>query len=66
MEMTQQWHSAAEFFNMGGYWFFVWGSYAVALLVMVVEPLLARHRHRQALLAAARAREDDDLDKDNA
>jgi len=62
--MTQEWNSAAEFFHMGGYWFFVWGSYAVALLLMVAEPLLARRRHRQALRAAAQAHEDDDFDKD--
>jgi heme exporter protein D len=48
------WGSAQEFFHMGGYGFYVWGSYAVTLGVMVVEPLLARRRHRQALQDAAR------------
>jgi heme exporter protein D len=48
------WGSAQEFFHMGGYGFYVWGSYAVTLGLMVAEPLLARHRHRQALRAAAR------------
>jgi len=42
------WNSTGEFFAMGGYGLYVWGSYSAALLLMVVEPLLARHRHAQA------------------
>ena len=48
------WNSASEFFHMGGYGFYVWGSYAVALALMLTEPLLARRRHQQALKDAAR------------
>ena len=48
------WGSASEFFAMGGYGFYVWGSYAVAAALMLAEPLLARRRHRQALRDAAR------------
>ena len=47
------WNSASEFFDMGGHGFFVWGSYAVCLLVMTLEPLLAVRRRRQALKQAA-------------
>jgi heme exporter protein D len=47
------WGSAQEFFHMGGYGFYVWGSYIVALAVMLLEPLLTRHRHQQALRDAA-------------
>ncbi len=47
------WGSAAEFFAMGGHGYFVWMSYAAALALMLAEPLLARARHRQALLQAA-------------
>ena len=39
--------SWSEFFNMGGYAFFVWTSYAFALLMVVaniVMPLLQRKR----------------------
>jgi heme exporter protein D len=43
------WSSAAEFFAMGGYGLYVWGSYAVALLLMVAEPLLVVRRRRRAL-----------------
>jgi len=52
------WGSAQEFFHMGGYGFYVWGSYAVALLLMLTEPMLARQRHRQAKRDAAREAED--------
>jgi heme exporter protein D len=43
------WNSAADFFAMGGYGLYVWGSYAVAALAMTLEPLLATRRHRRAL-----------------
>lgn len=43
-----QWDSAASFFHMGGYGLYVWGSYAVVVLFMVVEPLLVAHRNRKA------------------
>lgn len=42
------WDSAAAFFQMGGYGLYVWGSYAVAVVCMVAEPLLVAHRHRKA------------------
>jgi heme exporter protein D len=45
------WNSWDEFFRMGGYGLYVWGSYAVTLLVMLAEPLLARQRHRRAQAA---------------
>ncbi len=47
------WNSAADFFAMGGYGFYVWTSYAVCAVCMLAEPLLARQRHRQALQVAA-------------
>jgi heme exporter protein D len=34
----------AEFFAMKGYALYVWGSYGAALLVLVVEIILVRHR----------------------
>ena len=47
------WSTPSEFFAMGGYGLYVWGSYLVMLLLMAVEPLLALQRHRQALRDAA-------------
>lgn len=52
------WNSAAEFFHMGGYGFFVWTSYAVCAVCMLAEPLLARARHQQALRDATQAAAD--------
>lgn len=43
------WGSAAEFFAMGGYAPYVWGSFGVCALLMVVEPLLVRRRRSRAL-----------------
>ena len=42
------WTSWDEFFRMGGYGLYVWGSYAVAIAVMTGEALLAVRRHRRA------------------
>lgn len=36
----------AEFFAMGGYAFYVWGSFGVTLVVMVAEIIMVRHQHR--------------------
>jgi heme exporter protein D len=47
------WGSASEFFAMGGYGLYVWGSYAVCAAVMIFEPLRAAQRHRQARAYAA-------------
>lgn len=42
-----KWNSAAEFFAMGGYAPYVWGSLSVTLIALVVEvALLSRRRKR--------------------
>jgi heme exporter protein D len=38
-----------EFFAMKGYAWYVWGSYGVSLLVLVVEIVLVRHRKKITL-----------------
>jgi heme exporter protein D len=43
------WGSVGEFLAMGGYAFFVWGSFLAAAVCMTAEPLLLRARHRRAL-----------------
>ena len=43
------WTGPADFFAMGGYGLYVWGSYAVVAACLVVEPLAAARRHRAAL-----------------
>lgn len=36
-----------EFFNMGGYGFFVWTSYGVTAVVLIANIVGARMRHKQ-------------------
>ena len=38
------WGSAAEFFAMGGYGLYVWGSFGVTAAALLIEALLARKR----------------------
>ena len=47
------WNSPAEFFAMGGYALYVWGSYAVAAACMAIEPVLAVRHHLRARRALA-------------
>lgn len=54
------WGSASEFFAMGGYGLYVWGSYGVALAALVVEPWLAARQHRRALAFVAEAALEDE------
>ena len=42
------WHSANEFFAMGGYGLYVWGSYALVAACMLAEPWLLARRLRRA------------------
>jgi len=48
------WGSASAFFEMGGYGLYVWGSYGVTALLMLVEPWLVHRRLRRSLRDAAR------------
>ena len=43
-----QWESLEHFLAMGGYGFFVWGSYGVTVAALAVEVWLARRRRRLA------------------
>ena len=40
------WNSPSEFFAMGGYGLYVWGSYAVAVVCIAGELWLVRQRRR--------------------
>jgi heme exporter protein D len=40
------WSSVSEFFSMGGYGLYVWGSYAVAFICIVGEIFLISNRRR--------------------
>ena len=40
------WNSASEFFAMGGYALYVWGSFGACALAMALEPLLVGRRQK--------------------
>jgi len=48
------WNSPAEFFAMGGYALYVWGSFGVCALVLIAEPILVRRRQSDILKSLRR------------
>ena len=42
-----QWNSFSEFISMGGYGFYVWGSYGVTFVLLVAEIIMLRSRKRR-------------------
>ena len=47
------WNSPAEFFAMGGYALYVWGSFGLTAVCLLIEPLLV-HARRAATLKSVR------------
>ncbi|MCX7179698.1 MAG: heme exporter protein CcmD [Proteobacteria bacterium] len=58
-----QWNSVGEFFAMGGYGFYVWGSFGVTALAMLIEPLLLRKRQNDVVNILRRERSADERQK---
>jgi heme exporter protein D len=56
------WNSLGEFFAMGGYALYVWGSVGACALAMFVEPLLVLRRQRAIHNELAREQLADALD----
>jgi heme exporter protein D len=46
-----------DFFAMGGYGFYVWGSVGVTALLMIIEPLLLFRRRQHLLQRLSRSRD---------
>ena len=44
-----QWHNVNEFLAMGGYGFYVWGSFGVTFLVMGLELWLLNKRRLRVM-----------------
>ncbi|MDH3468098.1 MAG: heme exporter protein CcmD [Gammaproteobacteria bacterium] len=44
----------SEFFHMGGYGFYVWTSYGLALFVLIANACVAYWQHRRLLGSARR------------
>ena len=49
-----QWNSISDFFAMGGYAFYVWGSFGVTAAALLMEPLLLRKRRSDILRSLRR------------
>ena len=43
------WNSPSEFFAMGGYGLYVWSSFGVCALVLLLEPLVIRARDKAVI-----------------
>jgi len=56
------WGSAQAFFDMGGYGLYVWGSYGMTALGILLEFYLVRRRRR---MAEAQSHRRQLLDEDN-
>jgi heme exporter protein D len=52
-----------DFLAMGGRAFYVWGSFGACLLLMVVEPLLAKRRAQTVRDTLRREQLADELDR---
>lgn len=57
-----QWNSVGEFFAMGGYALYVWGSFGACALLMIAEPFLAKRRLSEVRQTLIRERLADELD----
>ncbi|MCL2523984.1 MAG: heme exporter protein CcmD [Betaproteobacteria bacterium] len=43
------WNSVGEFLAMGGYGLYVWGSFGVTALIMLVEPILVARQRKNTI-----------------
>lgn len=48
------WNSPADFFAMGGYALYVWGSFGVCALALIAEPILVGRRRSDILKSLRR------------
>ncbi len=58
------WNSMTEFWAMGGYGLYVWGSFGLCVVVMLVEPFMARARHKSITLTLQRQLRAEKLEQD--
>jgi heme exporter protein D len=48
------WNSFSEFLAMGGYGLYVWGSFGVTALIMVVEPIVVARTRNSTIVRLKR------------
>lgn len=58
------WNSPSEFFAMGGYALYVWSSFGVCALVLILEPLMVRARFRAIVLRLKQEQLAEQFDKE--
>ncbi len=60
------WNSPAEFFAMGGYGLYVWGSFGACAVALIMEPILVRKRRSEVLASLRRAALADELEQEGS
>ena len=43
------WNSFSEFIAMGGYGFYVWGSFGATALIMAIEPIVVMRNRKNTI-----------------
>lgn len=43
------WHSFSDFLAMGGYGFYVWGSFGVTAAIMAIEPIMVARTRKTTI-----------------
>ena len=43
------WNSFSDFLAMGGYGVYVWGSFGVTALIMIIEPIMVARNRRTTI-----------------
>jgi heme exporter protein D len=59
------WNSVGDFFAMGGYALYVWGSFGACALAFLVEPFLINRRHSEIVRTLRRQAAAEKLEMDN-
>lgn len=59
------WNSAAEFWNMGGYAFYVWGSFGLCAAALIIEVLAVKHRRAENVRTLQRQVLANKMEKEN-
>ncbi len=59
------WNSAADFFAMGGYALYVWGSFGVCFIAFIAEPFAIRARHMAIVRTLRRQTAAEKLEMEN-
>ena len=60
------WNSPSEFFAMGGYALYVWSSFGICALVLILEPLLVRARFKVIVKRLKQEQLAEQFDKENS